>query len=118
MAKKKAEESKSEGKGKSKKYLAIVAHHRMPDGTFVHKHSYKDSKDSEEIHPPRLMGTSPTLEDVKQHLDDHWGDEEGAADPEAGDQQAGDEDQQADAQPGPAAAAAQGGTPPDEEEEA
>lgn len=100
---KEREEHKSGGK--KKLHLAAMTHHFMEDGSIVHEHHYKDHKDSPHTHPPRMVGTSQTLEDAQQHLADHYpgGDGEGGGEPEpnqgaqpAADQQA----QDPDAEPG------------------
>ena len=117
MAKEEKRESKPKGeKGKkSEKYLEGIFHRRLPDGSFVHEHHYKDKKEDDYTHPPRLMGTSPTLEDVKQHLEDHWGEGEGGAGDGQADAGADAGDAQAEAQPQPQPA---GDQPDDEEAEA
>lgn len=101
---KEREEHKSGGK--KKLHLAAMTHHFMGDGSVVHEHHYKDHKDSPHTHPPRMVGTSQTLEDAQQHLADHYpgGDEEGAEPNEgaqpAADQQAQDPGAEPGGQPG------------------
>jgi hypothetical protein len=94
--KKEHEGGKREG-GAGKKHLASMTHHFLPDGTVVHEHVYKDKPESHTTHPPRMMGTSASLEDAQQHLADHYPQQD---QPEPGQQQAGeDAEEQPDAQP-------------------
>lgn len=78
--------------GAKKMHLHAITTEKLPDGTFAHHHIYKDGKDSDYHHPPRLMATSRTMQDVHDHLEDNLGGG-AAAEPDADDQetaQAGD----------------------------
>lgn len=62
-----------EHKKKKRKPRQIITT-RHDDGTYSHEHRHDDGKHA------MFAGTSTTLDDVKQHMDDHFG---GGAAPEA-----------------------------------
>ena len=78
-AKKPAEENKKgsgeKGKesGKKKLHLHQIVTTRAKDGTFGHEHIYKDHPDDMHSKPPVFAGTSQDMEDLHQHMDDHFG---------------------------------------------
>lgn len=83
---KKGENSKPEkGKGKKpKKHLHQVITTQAHDGTFSHEHIYKDKKEDMHSHPPVFAGTSSDMDDLHQHMDDHFGPQTGGGEePEA-----------------------------------
>ena len=96
-------EGKSETKAKAKKLiLETLSHTRLPDGSYVHHHHYKQDPNEQMTMPPRMMGTSKDLQGVHEHIDDHWGDQEPAdgqeAEGEAQEPAAGPGDQEEEAQ--------------------
>lgn len=92
MAKEHEEHREHERSGGKKKklHLHAITTRKMPDGTYVHEHHYKDHEESEHTHPPRMMGTSHDLDDVHQHIEDNFGGEQqgeeagGGGEPEPG----------------------------------
>jgi hypothetical protein len=103
-----AEEKKHEAakpKAKKKK-LHSIRTTRADDGGFVHEHEYEDHNGHKE--PPRFGGVSSDMQDLHDHMDDHFG--EGAEQDDQGPQP--DNGQQgtgpaAPAQAGPPAGAAE-----------
>jgi len=105
MAKKDEEKKGGEKKdAPKKKHLHSIKHTFAHDGSVMHEHEYKDSKDDHQAHPPQFMGTSDNIEDLMQHDADHAGPQmaQGGDDPAAPDPAAAP----------PAAAAPDPGTPP------
>lgn len=86
---------KREKKGGKKKKLHLhqIITTRAKDGSFGHEHIYKDHPDDIHSRPPVFAGTSQDMDDLHQHMDDHFG---GGA--EGGDE--GEEAQGASAQGG------------------
>lgn len=111
MAKERKEESRREGEHKGKGlHLATIAHHFAEDGTAVHEHHYKAKPEDRHTMPPRMMGTSKTLEEAQQHLADHWP-QQGGAEPDEGEEDQPGEGQgesEAEAQPNQGAPAGGG----------
>lgn len=66
-----AEEEKPEHKKKRKPRRITTTRH--DDGSFSHEHQHDDGKHN------LFAGTSADVGDVKQHMDDHFGGEEGEA---------------------------------------
>jgi len=58
-----------------KKHLHQIVTTRAHDGSFGHEHIYKDKATDHHTHPPVFAGTSQDIEDVKQHMHDHFGEE-------------------------------------------
>lgn len=104
MAKKEEKEkpkpSGGEGKRK-KKHLHQIITTKARDGSFGHEHVYKDHPDDLHSHPPVFAGTSSDMDDLHQHMDDHFGGGGGEAGGEA-------PAEEAQAGAGPAPEAAQG----------
>lgn len=77
VAKKESEakkpEAESKKSGKKKKHLHQIITTRAHDGSFGHEHIYKDKKEDMHSHPPVFAGTSSNMEDLHQHMDDHFG---------------------------------------------
>lgn len=69
---------RGEGKRKKKKHLHKVITTRAGDGSFGHEHIYKDSPDDEQEGKPVFAGTSQSMDDLHQHMDDHLGPQEQA----------------------------------------
>lgn len=67
------EKTKSKEKGKKKKHLHKIITTRANDGSFGHEHVYKDHPDDAHENPPVFAGTSQGMEDLHQHMDDHFG---------------------------------------------
>lgn len=78
----KHEEGGGEGK-KHKKHLHQIITTQAHDGTFLHEHVYKDKKEDHHTHPPTFAGTSSNMEDLHQHMDDHFGPQASAGGEEA-----------------------------------
>lgn len=100
----KHESAKHESKGAKKRMkLKSIRTTRADDGGFVHEHEYEDHNGHGT--PPRFGGVSSNMEDLHDHMDDHFG--EGAEQDDQGPQ--ADNGQQgegaAPAQAGPGAAA-------------
>lgn len=68
-----AEEKKSEGGKKAKKHLHQIVTTRAHDGSYIHEHVYKAKKHDHHSEPPVFAGTSQGMEDLHQHMDDHFG---------------------------------------------
>lgn len=68
-----AAHGKSEGGKGKKKHLHQIVTTFAHDGSAVHEHVYKDKKEDHHTHPPVFAGTSQTLEDLHDHMDDHAG---------------------------------------------
>lgn len=96
MAEKKKPEH--EGGKKSKLKLHAIRTEKADDGTFVHHHEYKDQHGMP-VHT--TGGTSSDLEDLQQHMQDHFGD---GADAQAGADEGQAEEPEAGAAPQPAQA--------------
>jgi hypothetical protein len=62
-----------ERKGKKKKHLHQIITTQAHDGTWSHEHIYKDKKEDMHTHPPVFAGTSQSMEDLHDHVNDHWG---------------------------------------------
>jgi hypothetical protein len=65
-------EGKREG-GKKKLHLHQIVTTRAKDGSFGHEHIYKEHADDVHSRPPVFAGTSQDMEDLHQHMDDHFG---------------------------------------------
>lgn len=66
----------SEGHGKAKKpklKLHAITTTKAEDGSYVHEHHYMGK--SGEHHPPRFGGTSASMDDLHDHMNDHFGDQ-------------------------------------------
>lgn len=100
-------ESKGGGKkGKAaKQHLHQVITTKAKDGSWMHEHVYKKHPDDAFGQPPVFAGTSQDVDDLHQHVDDHWGG--GAA---AGSQ--GEPDGDEGAAPAPAAGGGDGAEEP------
>lgn len=61
---------------KKKRKPRKIVTHRHDDGSYSHEHHHDDGKHA------MFAGTSAHLDDVKQHMDDHFGG--GAAEPAEG----------------------------------
>jgi hypothetical protein len=75
------EGGKKEGAGKKKKlHLHQIITTRAHDGSFGHEHVYKEHPEDPHSRPPVFAGTSQDMDDLHQHMDDHFGGgaEEGA----------------------------------------
>lgn len=107
MAEKEKKDEKSKGgEGKSKKkHLHKIITTRAHDGSFGHEHVYKDHPEDANEHPPVFAGTSQSMDDLHQHMDDHFGEGGGSGEPaeEAAEAGAGAAPE-AQGQPGPEAA--------------
>ena len=68
-----AEEHKKHKKHKPRTIIT----HRHDDGSYSHEHAHDGAKHN------AFAGTSSSLEDVKQHMEDHFGGPEEAAEPPA-----------------------------------
>lgn len=87
---------KHEGGKKPRKHLHQIVTTRAHDGTFSHEHIYKANRHDHHSEPPVFAGTSANMEDLHQHMDDHFGDgapqgeeqAEGAAGDNAGEETA------------------------------
>jgi hypothetical protein len=91
MAEKEKKASKDK---KGKKHLRAITTHRAEDGGFIHEHHYTDA-DGQAL-PPSYGGVSSDMDDLHQHMQDHFGgDEENPdeQDPEAQPQQGAAEPQ-------------------------
>lgn len=88
------QENEARKKGK-KKHLHKIITTRAKDGSFGHEHIYKDDPDSEQEGKPVFAGTSATMDDLHQHMDDNLNPQEEAAEGEGGGQPSGDEPEQA-----------------------
>lgn len=64
---------REDGAKKPKKHLHQMITTFAHDGTAIHEHVYKDKKEDHHSHPPVFAGTSQTLEDLHDHMDDHAG---------------------------------------------
>jgi hypothetical protein len=84
-----------------KKHLHQIVTTQAHDGTFSHDHIYKDSKEAQHSHPPVFAGTSSNMDDLHQHMDDHFG-------PQAN-------EEAEETQAGPASAGEDGGEAPEAE---
>lgn len=90
MAKKeeKKEPAKKEGGGKKKRlHLHEIRSTQAHDGSIVHHHTFKDSKESPYTHPERgPMATSASPEEAGQHVAEQFAMNQGGggAEPEAG----------------------------------
>jgi hypothetical protein len=68
------EKARGEGEHKAKKkHLHQIVTTQAHDGTWSHDHIYKDHKEAQHSHPPVFAGTSSNMEDLHQHMDDHFG---------------------------------------------
>lgn len=70
---KKEHEEKKGSEHKKKKHLHQIVTTKAKDGTFGHEHIYKDHPDDAHSNPPVFAGTSSSMEDLHQHMDDHFG---------------------------------------------
>lgn len=73
---KETKESKPEPKGgkKAKKlHLHRITITRAKDNSFAMEHHYKDKPDDVGERPPVFAGTAQDMDDLHQHLDDHFG---------------------------------------------
>lgn len=95
-------ERKGEGGKKKKLHLHQIVTTQAHDGTFGHEHIYKDKKEDQHAHPPVFAGTSQNMEDLHQHMDDHFGPQANAGEGEPD----GDEQPEGGEQPAPAAGGA------------
>jgi hypothetical protein len=89
MAKEKEEPKPKAGAakgGKKKLHLDEIRTKQAKDGSYVHHHTYKDSKDAPFSHPEREnMATSATPEEAGQHVAEQFGQNgggQGAEEPE------------------------------------
>lgn len=78
----------AEKKHKKKKPHKIITT-RAEDGSFGHEHVDENGQS-------RFAGTSQTMEDLHQHMDDHMGGDDGQGD---GTEEAGEQPDQQEAQP-------------------
>lgn len=84
----------AEEKGKKKKHLHEIRSQQAEDGTIVHHHTYKASKDDHHTEPERQnVATSANPDEAGQHTADMFAQNENAAQPAPG----GDEGDPADA---------------------
>jgi hypothetical protein len=65
-----AKEAAHRGK-KGKKHLRAITTHKADDGTFPHEHHYVD--ENGQAMPSSFGGVSTSLDDVQQHMADHFG---------------------------------------------
>ena len=72
----KRESGRKEG-GKKKLHLHQIITTQAHDGTWSHEHVYKDKKEDMHARPPVFAGTSQDMDDLHQHVDDHWGPQAG-----------------------------------------
>jgi hypothetical protein len=79
-----SKEGKREGGKKKKLHLHQIITTRAKDGSFGHEHIYKEHPDDVHSRPPVFAGTSQDMEDLHQHMDDHFGGgaEEGQGEPD------------------------------------
>lgn len=104
MAEEKHEKEKGgekKGNKKPKLKLHAITTTKADDGSFVHEHHYVGK--GGEHHPPRFGGTSTDMQDLHDHMEDHFG---GGAEQQEDGEDA--EPEQGGAQGAPAAAPAQG----------
>lgn len=66
-------EGKKGGKKAAKKHLHQVITTRAHDGSWMHEHVYKKKPEDAYTEPPVFAGTSQDMDDLHQHVDDHWG---------------------------------------------
>lgn len=68
-----SEKREKQGGKKKKLHLHQIITTRAKDGSFGHEHIYKDHPDDVHSRPPVFAGTSQDMEDLHQHMDDHFG---------------------------------------------
>jgi hypothetical protein len=67
-----AKEHEHSGGGKKRKlHLASIHTHRAQDGGFVHEHYHEDDQGNRT--GPHFGGVSTNLDDLQQHMTDHFG---------------------------------------------
>jgi hypothetical protein len=86
----KSEAKREERKGGKKKRLHLhqIITTRAQDGTFGHEHVYKEKPEDMHSRPPVFAGTSQDMDDLHQHMDDHFG---GGAEQEEPEEQGGEQ---------------------------
>jgi len=101
MAEKKEHEHEASHKGKAKKkHLHQIITTRARDGSFSHDHIYKDHPEHPHSHPPVFAGTSQDVDDLKQHMEDHFGDGAQAAENEGEEPAGAQGEMQGEGEPG------------------
>ncbi len=85
-----AEKEKATHHKKAKKHLHQIRSVQAEDGSIVHHHTYKKSKEEHETEPEREnVATSATPEEAGQHVEEQMGMNGGGAQPDDGGEDAG-----------------------------